>query len=293
MNTIEYPHGFTTNIQNTFLQKGLTEETVHIISSFRKEPEWLLDFRLAALHTLRTLKEPQWSEIQYKITYEDLAYFATSRTKKAQSLSEIDPQLLKTYERLGIPLEEQKRLSGVAIDAIFDSTSIFTTYQDALRKIGVIFCSFGEAVQKYPKLVQQYLSSVVPANDNYFACLNSAVFSDGSFVYVPAGVVCPIDLTSYFRINTRGLGQFERTLIIAEKGSSVRYLEGCSAPQFLESQLHAAVVEIIAMDNAEVRYATVQNWYPGDENGQGGCFEFCDETGALQRQGQQGQLDAV
>lgn len=270
----QYQLGFTTEIDSHSIVKGLSEDTVRSISSLREEPEWLLEFRLSAFRHLQTMAEPKWSEIKYSIDYDEIYYFADSNKKKVSSLDELDPKLLDTYKRLGIPLEEQKRLSGVAVDAVFDSTSVFTTYTKQLLDLGIIFCSFTDAVKKYPDLVRRYLGSVVPVTDNYFSCLNSAVFSDGSFVYIPEGKDCPVDLTSYFRMNTKGLGQFERTLIIAEKNSKVRYLEGCSAPQFLESQLHAAVVEIVAHDYAEVRYATVQNWYPGNEKGEGGVLNF-------------------
>jgi Fe-S cluster assembly protein SufB len=275
----EYQHGFVSAVDNKSQLVGLSEEVVRKISKSRNEPEWLLEFRLDAYAQLQKMTEPQWSEIKYDLDLDTTIFLATQKRPKAQSLSEIDPEILKTYDRLGIPLEEQKRLSGVAVDAVFDSTSVFTTYRKQLAEIGVIFCSFADAVQDYPELVARYLGSVVPSNDNYFTCLNSAVFSDGSFVFVPQGVQCPMDLTSYFRINTEGLGQFERTLIIVEQGGSARYLEGCSAPQFPTSQLHAAVVEIITLDNASVDYATVQNWYPGDEQGKGGVLNFVTKRG--------------
>jgi Fe-S cluster assembly protein SufB len=274
----DYPHGFTTDLIPSKTLKGLSEDVIIQISELRNEPEWLLEFRLDAYRKLLTMQLPQWSEIKYTIDLENTIFYSEQK-KAAKTLEEVDPKLLETYAKLGIPLLEQKRLAGVAIDAVFDSTSVITTYKAELAKIGVIFCSFTEAVQEYPELVRQYLASVVPVEDNYFACLNSAVFSDGSFVYIPKDVNCPLDLTSYFRINTAGLGQFERTLIIVEQGGSVRYLEGCSAPQFLESQLHAAVVEIIAHDDARVDYSTVQNWYPGDENGQGGVLNFVTKRG--------------
>ena len=276
-----YQHGFQTEIQSDKFLPGLTEDTVRTISALRKEPEWLLDFRLQAYQTWLTMTEPKWSELSYSIDYQALSYFSTPR-KKASSLAEIDPEILATYEKLGIPLAEQERLSGVAVDAIFDSSSIFTSYREDLEKQGILFCSFSEAVQKYPDLVRQYLGTAVPSNDNFFACLNAAVFSDGTFVFIPRGVKCTTDLTSYFRLNTENLGQFERTLIIAEDDTSVSYLEGCSAPQFLTTQLHAAVVEIIAHDHSRVRYSTVQNWYPGDKNGVGGVYNFVTKRALCQ-----------
>lgn len=278
----QYKYGFTTPSDSQELVIGVTEQSVRKISALRHEPDWLLQFRLQALEQLQTMQLPSWSQIEYTLDLANLTLFGHRQKPRAQSLEEIDPELLKTYERLGIPLDEQKRLSGVAVDAVFDSSSVFTTYKKQLSEMGILFCSFSEAVQEYPDLVKKYLATVVPSNDNYFACLNSAVFSDGSFVYIPQGVECPVDLTSYFRINTEGLGQFERTLIIAEQGASVRYLEGCSAPQFLSSQLHAAVVEIIALNSAQVDYATVQNWYPGDAEGRGGVLNFVTKRGLCQ-----------
>lgn len=273
-----YKEGFRSDVDSGTTLVGLSEKVIREISHKRGEPQWLLEFRLTAYEVLQTLEAPLWSDIEYKIDLENMIFFAQPR-KKANSLADVDPELLKTYARLGIPLEEQKRLAGVAVDAVFDSTSVITTYKKQLAKQGIVFCSFAEAVSEHEELVKKYLASVVPSNDNYFACLNSAVFSDGSFVYVPAGVQCPMDLTSYFRINTEGLGQFERTLIIVEQGGSVRYLEGCSAPQFSTTQLHAAVVEIVVDDEASVDYATVQNWYPGDEQGLGGVLNFVTKRG--------------
>lgn len=278
----EYKYGFSTAIESEAIPKGLNEETVRLISSKKNEPEFLLDFRLKALQRFETMEEPKWHNVHYDpIDFQEICYY--SEPKKKQSLTrldEVDPELLKTFERLGIPLEEQKRLSNVAIDVVFDSVSLGTTFQKTLKEAGVVLCSISEAVHKYPELIEKYLGSVVPIGDNFYAALNSAVFSDGSFVYIPHGVRCPIELSTYFRINDRTTGQFERTLIIAEEGSSVSYLEGCTAPAYDNKQLHAAVVELIAHDQAEIRYSTVQNWYAGDpKTGAGGIYNFVTKRG--------------
>jgi Fe-S cluster assembly protein SufB len=279
-----YKYGFVTDIESDFAPKGLSEATVRFISAKKNEPQWLLDWRLKALrHWLAQQdQEPTWARVRYpKIDYQDIYYYAAPRSKEPpKSLDDIDPELLRTYEKLGIPLREREALAGVAVDAVFDSISVATTFKDKLKELGVVLCPISEAVRDYPELVRKYLGSVVPYGDNYFATLNSAVFSDGSFVYIPPGVRCPIELSTYFRINARNTGQFERTLIIADKGSYVSYLEGCTAPMRDENQLHAAVVELIALDDAEIRYATVQNWYPGDKNGKGGIFNFVTKRGA-------------
>ena len=276
----KYRYGFETRIESDTTPKGLSEDIIRLISAKKQEPEWLLDFRLKAYRHWLTMREPHWGKFDYApIDYQDLYYYAAPQTKKPKSLDEVDPEILRTYEKLGIPLQEQKALSGVAIDAIFDSVSVATTYREQLKKQGILFCPISEAVQNYPDLVRQYLGSVVPYTDNFFACLNSAVFSDGSFVYIPKGIRAPLELSSYFRINARNSGQFERTLIIAEDDSYVSYLEGCTAPQRDENQLHAAIVEIIVKDRAEVKYSTVQNWYPGDENGKGGIYNFVTKRG--------------
>src|SRR6056300_36420 len=273
----EYDHGFVTDIETIDVPKGLSEETIKFISNQKKEPQWMLDWRLNAYHRLQKMKEPDWQKPKYpKINYQDLYYYSAPKNFKdgPKSLDEIDPEIKKTYDKLGIPLEEQKRLAGVAVDAVFDSVSVATTFKDKLKEIGVIFCSISEATREHPELVQKYLGSVIPVTDHYFATLNSAVFTDGSFVYIPPGVRCPMELSTYFRINAENTGQFERTLIIADKGSYVSYLEGCTAPQRDTAQLHAAVVEIIIEEDAEVKYSTVQNWFPGDENGKGGIYNF-------------------
>ena len=276
----EYQHGFETSIESEALPPGLDEETVRSISAKKNEPEWLLQWRLKAYHHWLTQEEPQWPKVQYTpIEYQDTVYYSAPK-KLPKSLDEVDPELLATYDKLGIPLEEQKALAGVAVDAVFDSVSVVTTYKETLEKHGILFCPFSEAVQKHPELVKKYLGSVVPASDNFFATLNSAVFSDGSFVYIPEGVRCPLELSTYFRINAKNTGQFERTLIIAEPGSYVSYLEGCTAPMRDENQLHAAVVELVALGDAEIKYSTVQNWYPGDANGKGGIFNFVTKRGA-------------
>ncbi len=282
----EYKYGFVTDIESESAPPGLNEDIVRMISSKKQEPEWLLAWRLKALHRFLKLleqeREPTWAMIRYpKIDYQDIIYYSAPKPpKQLEGLDEVDPELLATYEKLGISLDEQKRLSGVAIDAVFDSVSVATTFKDELEKQGIFFCSFSEAVKKYPELVRRYLGSVVPYSDNFFATLNSAVFSDGSFAYIPKGVRCPMELSTYFRMNTAGTGQFERTLIIADAGSYVSYLEGCTAPMRDENQLHAAVVELVALDDAEIKYSTIQNWYPGDSEGRGGIFNFVTKRGA-------------
>ncbi len=281
----EYKYGFVTDIEQDTAPPGLSEETVRFISAKKNEPEWLLDWRLKAYRRWLEMDEPTWPNVSYpKIDFQAISYFSAPKNiKPLGSLDEVDPKLLETYEKLGIPLNEQKLLSGVAVDAIFDSVSVGTTFKATLAKSGVIFCSFGEAVQEHPELVKQYLGSVVPASDNYYAALNSAVFSDGSFVYIPKGVRCPMELSTYFRINAANTGQFERTLIVADEGASVSYLEGCTAPKRDENQLHAAVVELIALDNSSIKYSTVQNWYAGDENGVGGIYNFVTKRGKAMR----------
>ena len=278
----EYKYGFTTDIETEDFPKGLNEDIIRLISSKKNEPEWMLDYRLKSYRHWLTMTEPTWAAVSYpKIDFQALAYYSAPKTKidATKSLDEIDPELIKTFERLGIPLQEQKRISGVAVDVVFDSVSIATTRYEELDKLGVIFCSISEALKNHPELVKKYLGSVVPTTDNFYAALNGAVFSDGSFVYIPKGVRCPIDLSTYFRINAKETGQFERTLIIAEEGSYVNYLEGCTAPQRDENQLHAAVVELVAFDNAEIKYSTVQNWYTGDKNGKGGIYNFVTKRG--------------
>ena len=277
----EYQYGFVTEVDTDTIPPGLTEETVRLISKKKEEPEWLLEWRLKAFRRWQTMTEPRWPNVTYEpIDYQAHTYYSAPKSvKPLQSLDEVDPELLKTYEKLGISLTEQKRLAGVAVDAIFDSVSVGTTMKSELAKAGVIFCSFGEAVREHPELVQKFLGSVVPYSDNFFAALNSAVFSDGSFVYVPKGVTCPLELSTYFRINAANTGQFERTLIVADEGASVSYLEGCTAPKRDEHQLHAAVVEIVALDRATVKYSTVQNWYAGDSEGKGGIYNFVTKRG--------------
>ena len=277
----EYKYGFSTNIESETVGKGLNEDIIRKISAKKNEPSWMLDYRLKAYRHWITLKEPTWAHISYpKIDFQELTYYSAPKPKAtATSLDEIDPELIKTFERLGIPLQEQKRISGVAIDVVFDSVSIATTHHEELDKVGVIFCSISEALQKYPELVKKYMGTVVPISDNYYAALNAAVFSDGSFCYIPKNVRCPMDLSTYFRINAKETGQFERTLIIAEDNSYVNYLEGCTAPQRDENQLHAAVVELVALENAEIKYSTVQNWYAGDKNGIGGIYNFVTKRG--------------
>ena len=277
----EYQYGFVTDIESETLPPGLNEKVIKTISLKKKEPKWLLDWRLRAYRHWLKKKEPDWANINYpEIDYQAISYFSAPKKKKLKSLDEVDPQLLETYDKLGIPIDEQKMLSGVAVDAVFDSVSVATTFKEELKKAGVIFCSFSEAVVKYPSLIKKYLGTVVPYTDNYFASLNSAVFTDGSFVYIPKGVRCPMELSTYFRINEANTGQFERTLIIADEGSHVSYLEGCTAPMRDENQLHAAVVELVAHKNATIKYSTVQNWYPGDpETGKGGIYNFVTKRG--------------
>ncbi|MEZ4647249.1 MAG: Fe-S cluster assembly protein SufB [Candidatus Eisenbacteria bacterium] len=278
----EYKYGFTTDIETEMIPKGLNEDIVRIISAKKEEPEWLLEWRLKALAHWKKMVEPKWPNFGYgPIDYQDLYYYAAPKKKPVlESLDDVDPELRETFNKLGISLEEQKRISGVAVDAVFDSVSVATTYKKTLGALGIVFCSFSEAVREHPEIVRKYLGSVVPATDNFFAALNSAVFSDGSFVFIPKGVRCPMELSTYFRINAAQTGQFERTLIIAEDGAYVSYLEGCTAPQRDENQLHAAVVEIIALDDAQVKYSTVQNWYPGDKDGKGGIYNFVTKRGA-------------
>ncbi|MCP4314264.1 MAG: Fe-S cluster assembly protein SufB [Bacteroidetes bacterium] len=277
----DYKYGFQTDIDTETIPKGLSEDVVRIISSKKEEPEWLLEARLKAFRHWQTLEMPEWAHLLIpKINYQDIIYYAAPKQEaKYESLDEVDPELIDTFNKLGIPLEEQKQLAGVAVDAVMDSVSVKTTFQDTLADKGIIFCSFSEAVQNHPDLIKKYMGSVVPYTDNYFAALNSAVFSDGSFSYIPKGVRCPMELSTYFRINTANTGQFERTLIVAEDDSYVSYLEGCTAPMRDENQLHAAIVEIVAMENAEVKYSTVQNWYPGDKDGKGGIFNFVTKRG--------------
>ena len=276
-----YKYGFVSPVKSHRIPKGLNEEVIEEISRRKKEPDWVLDLRLRAYRHWKTLKEPKWAGLTYPpINYQDISYFSAPAKKKSlNSLEEADPELLKTFEKLGIPLSEQKRLAGVAVDAVFDSVSVGTTHQEELKKHGVIFCSMSEALQNHSELVKKYLCSVVPYRDNFFACLNTAVFTDGSFCYIPKGVRCPLDLSTYFRINEAGTGQFERTLIVAEEGSFVNYLEGCTAPMRDNNQLHAAVVELVALDQAEIKYSTVQNWYPGDQKGTGGIYNFVTKRG--------------
>jgi Fe-S cluster assembly protein SufB len=279
----EYKYGFVTEIESESVPPGLSEDIIRQISAIKKEPEFLLQYRLDAFRQWQKLEEPSWAKVGYKpIDYhQSLIYYSAPKSKKKlESMDEVDPELRATFEKLGISLEEQKRLSGVAVDAVFDSVSVVTTFKEKLAELGVIFCSFSEAVQKHPDLVRKYLGTVVPSSDNFFASLNSAVFSDGSFCYVPRGVRCPMELSTYFRINAANTGQFERTLIIADEGSYVSYLEGCTAPMRDEHQLHAAVVELIALDNAQIKYSTVQNWYPGDKEGRGGIYNFVTKRGA-------------
>ena len=279
----KYKYGFVTNIEMETAPKGLNEDIIRFISAKKDEPDWLLEWRLKAYRHWLTMDEPDWAKVGYdKIDYQDLHYYAAPKNiDRPKSLDEVDPELLNTYEKLGIPLKEQELLSGVvAVDAVFDSVSVATTYKAKLTEMGVIFCSISEAVREYPELVKKYIGSVVPYSDNYFATLNSAVFTDGSFVYVPKGLRCPMELSTYFRINAENTGQFERTLIIADDGAYVSYLEGCTAPQRDENQLHAAVVELVTLDDAEIKYSTVQNWYPGDENGKGGIYNFVTKRGA-------------
>jgi len=276
-----YKHGFVTDIESDALPKGLSEDIVRAISARKNEPEWMLDFRLKAFRHWQTLTEPTWAHVHYpKIDFQNIVYYSAPKPKKKlNSLDEVDPELLRTFEKLGVPINEQKAMTGVAVDVIFDSVSVTTTYKEKLAEYGIVFCSFSEALQTHPDLIKQYVGSVVPYTDNFYAALNSAVFSDGSFCYIPKGVKCPMDLSTYFRINNGESGQFERTLIVAEEGASVSYLEGCTAPQFDTNQLHAAVVELIALDNADIKYSTVQNWYAGDEQGLGGIYNFVTKRG--------------
>lgn len=276
--SVEYKYGFETSVDQDFIQKGLNEDVIRLISTKKNEPQWLLDFRLKAFERWKKMTLPTWAHLDIPpIDFQDIIYYAAP--KKAPESREIDPKLEETFDKLGIPLHERNILAGVAVDAVFDSVSVKTTYKEALAEKGIIFCSFSEAVRDYPDLVRKYLASVVPIGDNFYSALNSAVFSDGSFCYIPKGVRCPMELSSYFRINARGTGQFERTLIVADEGSYVSYLEGCTAPQRDENQLHAAVVEIVIEKDAEVKYSTVQNWYPGDENGKGGIYNFVTKRG--------------
>src|SRR5881296_1955048 len=280
----EYKYGFYTDVETDSAPPGLNEDTIRLISAKKAEPEFMLEWRLKAYRHWLTMKEPTWHNVHYPpIDYQNIIYYSAPKQKTApKSLEEVDPELLKTYAKLGIPLAEQKMLAGVAVDAVFDSVSVATTFKEKLAELGIIFCSFSEAVLNHPDLIRKYLGSVVPYSDNFFATLNSAVFSDGSFVYIPKGVRCPMELSTYFRINAQETGQFERTLIIADEGSYVSYLEGCTAPMRDRNQLHAAVVELVALDDAQIRYATVQNWYPGDKEGRGGIYNFVTKRGKCQ-----------
>lgn len=278
----KYEAGFYSEIESETFESGLDESVIRRISAMKNEPEWMLEWRLKSYHAWLEMEEPDWAHVDYpKIDYQAISYYSAPKSMKdkPKSLDEVDPELLRTYEKLGIPLHEQEMLAGVAVDAVFDSVSVVTTFRDKLEEAGVIFCPISEALQKYPDLVKKYIGSVVPRTDNYFAALNSAVFTDGSFVYIPKGTRCPMELSTYFRINEMNTGQFERTLIVADEGSYVSYLEGCTAPQRDENQLHAAVVELVAMDDAQIKYSTVQNWYPGDENGKGGIYNFVTKRG--------------
>ena len=277
----EYKYGFTTDIESDKIPKGLNEDVIRIISQKKNEPEWLLEYRLKAFRSWEKMQEPDWANINYeKPNYQDIIYYAAPKQKKKlESLDDLDPEMKKTFDKLGISIDEQKRLAGVAVDFVMDSVSVATSFKDKLADLGIIFCSISEAVQEHPELVKKYIGTVVPATDNFFSALNSAVFTDGSFCYIPKGVKCPMELSTYFRINEAGTGQFERTLLVADEGSYVSYLEGCTAPMRDENQLHAAVVELIAMDDAEIKYSTVQNWYPGDAEGKGGVFNFVTKRG--------------
>lgn len=278
----EYKWGFTTEIETDTVGKGLNEDVIRLISKKKNEPEWMLDYRLKAFRYWLTLTEPTWAHVKYpKIDFQDICYYSAPKKKAdgPKSMDELDPELIKTFEKLGIPLTEQKRISGIAVDVVFDSVSVGTTHNEILDKAGVIFCSISEAIQKHPEMVRKYLGSVVPITDNYYAALNAAVFTDGSFCYIPKGVRCPIDLSTYFRINAKDTGQFERTLLVCDDGGYVNYLEGCTAPQRDENQLHAAVVELVAMENSEIKYSTVQNWYTGDKEGKGGIYNFVTKRG--------------
>jgi Fe-S cluster assembly protein SufB len=276
-----YKHGFVTDIESDVVAKGLSEDVIRLISEKKGEPQWLLEFRLKAYRHWLTMTEPTWPNVKYpRIDFQGISYYSAPKAKKKlASMDEVDPELLRTFEKLGVPMNERAALAGVAVDVIFDSVSVATTFRKKLAEAGVIFCSFSEAVKDHPDLVQQYLGSVVPAGDNFYAALNSAVFTDGSFCFIPRGVRCPMELSTYFRINTQESGQFERTLIVAEESAHVSYLEGCTAPKFDTNQLHAAVVELVALDNAEIKYSTVQNWYAGDENGKGGIYNFVTKRG--------------
>jgi Fe-S cluster assembly protein SufB len=276
----EYKYGFVSDIEIEEFPRGINEDVVRLISKRKNEPEWMLEFRLKAYNIWKNMEEPDWGHLDFpKPNYQDIIYLAIPKKKTAQSLDEVDPELIETFNKLGISLEEQKNLTGVAVDAVMDSVSVKTTFSETLEKQGIIFCSFGEAIQKYPDLVKQYIGTVVPAADNFYAALNSAVFSEGSFCYIPKGVRCPMELSTYFRINAANSGQFERTLLVADEGAYVSYMEGCTAPQRDENQLHAAVVELIAMKDAEIKYSTVQNWYPGDKNGNGGIYNLVTKRG--------------
>jgi Fe-S cluster assembly protein SufB len=275
-----YKHGFVTEIESETAAKGLSEDTIRMISIKKNEPEWLLEFRLSAYRHWLTMPEPDWPNVHYpKIDFQNISYFSAPKPKKLKSMDEVDPELLKTFEKLGVPMNERAALAGVAVDVIFDSVSVATTYKQKLADVGIIFCSISEAVREHPELVRKYMGSVVPTGDNFYAALNSAVFTDGSFCFIPKGVKCPMELSTYFRINTQDSGQFERTLIVAEEGAKVSYLEGCTAPKFDTNQLHAAVVELVALDNADIKYSTVQNWYAGDEKGVGGIYNFVTKRG--------------
>ena len=275
-----YKHGFVTDIESESAPKGLSEDTIRMISAKKNEPEWLLEFRLQAYRHWLTMTEPQWPNVHYpKIDFQAISYYAAPKPKKKLSMDEVDPELLRTFEKLGVPMHERAALAGVAVDVIFDSVSVTTTYKEKLAEVGIIFGSISDAVRDHPELVRKYMGSVVPVGDNYYAALNSAVFTDGSFCFIPKGVKCPMELSTYFRINTQDSGQFERTLIIAEEGAKVSYLEGCTAPKFDTNQLHAAVVELVALDDADIKYSTVQNWYAGDENGIGGIYNFVTKRG--------------
>jgi Fe-S cluster assembly protein SufB len=275
-----YEAGFVTSIESDTAPRGLSEDTIRLISAKKGEPDWLLEFRLTAYRHWLTMSDPAWANVHHpKIDFQDIIYYSAPKAKKLKSMDEVDPELLRTFEKLGVPMNERAALAGVAVDVIFDSVSVATTYKAKLAEVGIVFCSISEAVREHPELVRRYLGSVVPAGDNFYAALNSAVFTDGSFCYIPKGVKCPMDLSTYFRINTQDSGQFERTLIVAEEGASVSYLEGCTAPKFDTNQLHAAVVELVALDDAEIKYSTVQNWYAGDENGVGGIYNFVTKRG--------------
>lgn len=278
----EYKYGFVSNIEADSLPKGLNEDIIRALSAKKDEPEFMLEWRLKAYRHWLKMKEPKWANVHYPpVDFQEISYYSAPKKKPVlNSLNEVDPELLETYEKLGISLEEQKRLSGVAVDAVFDSVSVATTFKEKLSELGIIFCSMSEAIKNHPDLIQKYIGSVVPYTDNFYASLNSAVFSDGSFAYIPKGVRCPMELSTYFRINAANTGQFERTLIVAEEGAYVSYLEGCTAPMRDENQLHAAVVELVALDNAQIKYSTVQNWYPGDKNGKGGIYNFVTKRGA-------------